>query len=648
MAQTAPYGAWPSAISADMLVEKSIRIFDVKRVGGQTYWVEMRPAEDGRYALMSSPDGRGKTRTLVPKPFNVRTRVHEYGGNAYGVTPDEILFANYADQRLHVVSNGTVTPFLPPNQCRYADFAVRPGTRQVYAVREDHSVPYREARNHLVMLDLARAGTEVVLAADHDFCSSPCVSPDGARLAWLAWNHPCMPWDETELWVAHLDADGEAAEARCLWRQRGVSLFQPAWSPDGVLHCIADATGWWNLYAFPEDQPTPLYPHAAEWGAPQWVFGLSTYAFIDESRILCTWHGKDKQHLGILHAADETLTEIATDYASFSYVQADAWQAVFLAASPTRFAELACMDLESGRIDVIRRTRRAHIAAQQISRPQAIQFPTADGEQAHAYYYAPANADWQGATDQLPPLLVKSHGGPTSATSATLSLDIQFWTNRGFAVADVNYRGSTGYGTAYRRQLNGQWGVVDVQDCANAARHLVQEGLADPQRLAISGGSAGGYTTLACLAFTDVFHAGISHYGVSDLGALARETHKFESRYLDSLVGPYPADEALYAQRSPLNSADAITCPVLFLQGLEDKIVLPNQAEKMVSALRTRGVPVAYLPFPGEQHGFRQASNIKAAILAELYFLSRIFQFQPSDAIPALVIENWPASGRGE
>lgn len=641
MTRQAPYGSWQSAITIDKMVERAIRLFDVKLVDDHLYWIEMRPAEEGRYVLM----GRGKQgrpRALVPKSCNVRTLVHEYGGNPYGVAGQEIIFVNFEDQRLYVQGRKDVQPLLPANHCRYADFAARPHMPQVYAVREDHSLPHREAHNSLVMLDLDKPGTEVVMASDHDFYSSPCVSPDGTQVAWLAWSHPAMPWDETELWLAQLDDDGEPAGMQCLWSAPGMSLFQPAWSPDGVLHCVSDQSGWWNLYRFEDDGPRALCPRDAEFGTPQWVFGLSTYAFIDAGRLLCTWCSREGQSLGILDISTDTLTPIETEYTSFSHIQADAQHAVFLAASPTQFTSLVLMDLDSGKTEVVRQTSLARIPPQLISVPQAIHFPTEDGHEAHAYFYPPVNPDFEAPEDELPPLLVKSHGGPTSATDDTLNLVIQYWTSRGFAVVDVNYGGSTGYGTAYRRRLNGAWGLVDVQDCANAARHLVREGLVDPGRLAITGGSAGGYTTLACLAFTDVFHAGISHYGVSDLGALARDTHKFESRYLDSLIGPYPEEADLYEQRSPLRAADAITCPILFLQGLEDKIVLPNQAEMMVKALQRQHIPVAYLPFAGEQHGFRQARNIKAAIRAETYFLSRMFGFEPADDIPAIRIENWP------
>lgn len=641
MATTAPFGSWQSSITADMLVARTIRIFDVKLVDNQVYWVEMRPEEGGRHALMRRTVS-GKPKELTPQPYNVRTRVHEYGGNAFGVWDNEVIFTDFQDQSLHLCSKGTVDSLLPPNPCRYADFAVDPASRRVYAVREDHSVPNTEATNTLVLLDLANPGSEAVIAAGHDFYSSPCLHPDRNQLAWLAWNHPAMPWDETELWTADLDENGEVIESRCVWAEPGMSLFQPAWSPQGALHCVSDVSGWWNLYRMEAEGPQALCPMEAEFGSPQWVFGLSTYGFIDERHILCTIKERGTGSLAILDGETGSLEPLESEYTSFTYLQTNGTWAAFLGASPTEFASLVLLNLETKATRVLRRSNLAKVDPQEISRPQAIVFPTEGDQEAHAYFYPPQNARYEAPEGELPPLRVESHGGPTSATQGTLDLGIQYWTSRGFAVVDVNYGGSTGYGTAYRRRLNGQWGIVDVQDCTNAARHLVNEGLVDPERLSISGGSAGGYTTLACLAFTDQFHAGISHFGVSDLGALARETHKFESRYLDSLIGPYPEEEELYNQRSPLHSAHTIACPVLFLQGLEDKIVLPNQAEMMVEALRGRGIPVAYLPFEGEQHGFRQAQNIKAAIWAETYFLAQLFRFEPADDIPVLKIENWP------
>lgn len=640
MVKVSPHGSWHSPFASDSLVNRKVRLSDIKIVDKEVFWVEMRPAEAGRCAIMRR-DRRGKIQSLIPKPYSARTLVHEMGGAPYGVVGDEVLFVNMSDQRLHIYSHNKTSVFLPQNQCRYADFAYRPNSSQLVAVREDHSVPNSEAVNSLVLLDLAWLGTEIIVSSGYDFYSSPALSPDGSQVAWLCWNHPHMPWDETELWVADLDDEGLQTDAHCLVAQPGVSLVQPQWSPDGGLHVISDETGWWNIYSLSDGGLHPLCPQETEFADPQWVMGLSSYAFVESRRILCKWHKEGSQQLGLLELDSGSLTELETPYTEFGYIKAEGNLAVFLGASPSLFPELVLMDLESEKSQVIRRASRDGIDNSFVSQPCSIEFETEGGERAHAFFYAPFNPDHKSPDEELPPLLVKSHGGPTSASSSSLNMEIQYWTSRGYAVVDVNYRGSTGYGTAYRRRLAGNWGLLDVQDCVHAARHLVAKGLADPARKAVMGGSAGGFTTLACLAFTQEFQAGMSRYGVADLGALARETHKFESRYLDSLLGPYPEDATVYEQRSPLNFAQRMTCPVLFLQGLEDKIVPPTQAERMVSALRQNGVPVAYLAFPGEQHGFRKAENIKAVQESEEHFLSQIFGIELSETLRAIEIYNW-------
>ena len=647
MPKQAPCGSWQSPITADLLTSKSISIYDPKLVDDDVYWVEMRPGNEGRYALVRQTIGQ-RPRDLVSGQYSVRTKVHEYGGNPYAVLDGKVLFSNFADDCLYTWrSSGRrrIEQFLPPHQCRYADFAVNRSTGRVYAVREDHSVPNQECTNTLVMVDTEARGSVVVMAQGHDFYSSPVLNRDGTKLAWLAWNHPDMPWDETELWMTELDEFGEAIQPELVWAESGVSIFQPAWSPANELFCVADPDGWWNLYRMDTEAPTNVCPMEAEFGAPQWVFGLSKYAFIDRTHILCTWSGAAGGNLGILDLDTGDLETVDTPYSSFSSLSANERHGLFLAASPTHFPTLALLDLASGEVRELRTSNEVDVDPAYYSMPQAVEFETEGGVTAHAWYYPPANPEYEVPEGERPPLRVKSHGGPTSQTGNNLDLQIQYWTSRGFAVVDVNYGGSTGYGTAYRRRLNGTWGLVDVQDCGNAAAHLVEQGLADGQRLSISGGSAGGFTTLACLAFTDRFHVGISYFGVSDLGALARETHKFESRYLDSLVGKYPEESHIYEERSPLTGAEGITCPVLFLQGDEDKIVLPNQAEMMVDALRARGVPVAYLLFAGEQHGFRKAENIVRSLQAETSFLARFFGYEPAEELPDLDIDMGSSGG---
>ncbi len=479
-----------------------------------------------------------------------------------------------------------------------------------------------------------------VLVSGNNFYANPRLSPDGARLAWLTWNHPNMPWDGCELWAADVLADGTLDRAQLVAGGLDESIFQPEWSPDGVLHFVSDRTGWWNLYRWRAGSIEQLTDLPAEFGVPQWVFGMSTYAFASAERIICAYTQDGVWHLASLDTRTKALTPFDLPYTEVSNVCVGAGCAVFTAASPSQSAAIVRLDLGTGQVTVLRRSSDVAVDAGYLSTPQSIEFPTEGGLTAHGIYYPPTNRDFVAPAGERPPLLVLSHGGPTGATSTSLSLGMQYWTSRGFAVLDVNYGGSTGYGRAYRQRLDDAWGIVDVDDCVNGARYLVAQGLADERRLAIRGGSAGGYTTLAALTFRDVFRAGASHFGVSDLEALATDTHKFESRYLDRLVGPYPARRDLYIARSPIHFTDRLSTPIILLQGLEDKVVPPSQAEKMFAAVKAKGLPVAYVPFEGEQHGFRKAENIKRAMEAELYFYSRIFGFDLADPVEPVQIEN--------
>jgi dipeptidyl aminopeptidase/acylaminoacyl peptidase len=449
-----------------------------------------------------------------------------------------------------------------------------------------------------------------------------------------------MPWDGTELWTAEIAEDGALHDQRLIAGGENESIFQPEWSPDGTLVFVSDRTGWWNLYRSRDGSVEPLCPMEAEFGLPQWAFGMRTYGFASPSRAICTYIKQGIAYLGDLDIPSGNLKSIETAFSDIAGIQVSADRAVFVGASPTAMSAIVSLDLATFETEVLRRASELVIDPGYISPPQAIEFPTTNGLTAHAFFYAPRNRDFVAPDAERPPLLVMSHGGPTAATSPALSLGIQYWTSRGIGVLDVNYGGSTGYGRAYRERLNGQWGVVDVDDCANGALYLAKQGLIDGNRLAITGGSAGGYTTLCALTFRDVFKAGASHFGVSDLEALSIDTHKFESRYSDRLVGPFPEARELYRERSPIHFTDRLSAPVIFFQGLEDKIVPPNQAEMMVEALRAKGLPVAYVAFEGEQHGFRQAAHIKRALDGEFYFYSRVFGFDPADAIEPVAIEN--------
>jgi dipeptidyl aminopeptidase/acylaminoacyl peptidase len=608
------------------------------------FWLEGRPAEAGRVCIVRS-SSNGSIADVTPQPFNARTRAHEYGGGAYFVHEGSVFFSNFVDQRLYRhdrnagsnarsnAGSNAPRPITPepaqPAAVRYADGRVTPDGKRLICIRERHESS-GEVINEIVALPADGAGPPEIIVSGADFYSSPRISRDG-RLAWLQWSHPQMPWDGTELWADHRRVAGGPSE----------SIFQPEWSPDGILHFISDRTGWWNLYAVTGGEASPVAPMDAEFGLPQWVFGLSRYAFLSAGRIACVYSSSGLDYIGIVSPGAKRVEALPSPYSTFGNIRSDGGNRLgFIGASPSRAAEVAVMDVSTNELRVLRRSMQVDVDPGYISSPEPIEFPTSNGLTAFALFYPPQNKDFSASAGERPPLLVLSHGGPTGATSSSFKLSIQYWTSRGFAVVDVNYGGSSGYGRAYRQRLNGNWGVVDVEDCINAARFLEKRGDADGSRMAIRGGSAGGYTTLCALVFSNTFAAGASYYGVADLTALAKDTHKFESRYLDGLIGPYPEAAELYEKRSPINYADQLSCPVILLQGLEDKVVPPSQAEIMIRALRARRLPFAYVPFPTEAHGFREAANIQRAAESELYFYCRVFGFTPADDIPAVEMEN--------
>ena len=642
------FGTWPSPIHSADLLRGAIGLGFPTALGGDIYWLESRPEEAGRTVVVRQRQD-GSREDCHPAPFNARTRVHEYGGACYAVDGKRLYFTNFADQQIYAVAlegaDRGPLPVTPADGRRWADLTLDPGRRRLIAVGEEDRAG-GEPRNFLAAISLDGVPGEATvteLASDHDFFACPRVAPGGAELTWLAWDHPDMPWDSSILWHAGLDDDGSLTTPRALAGGQGESIFQPEWTHRGDLIFVSDRTGWWNLYQYADAGDAALAPRAADFGLPLWQFGMRTWAALADGRLACTWQDARGRRLGLLDLASGALTDVELPWTDLGGLVSDGTALVFIGAKPDSFPELVRFDPDTGSFGVLRRATDLVLAAADIAAPEAISFPTGPegGEEiAHAYFYPPTHANCCGLPGELPPLLVMSHGGPTAATAPALSLKIQFWTSRGFAVADVNYRGSTGYGRAYRDRLKGNWGVVDVEDCANAARFLVTRGDVDPERLAIRGSSAGGFTTLAALTFHDLFRAGASLYGVGDLEALARDTHKFESRYLDSLVGPWPDAGATYRERSPIHHVDQLDCPVIFLQGLEDRIVPPSQAEAMVDALARKGVPVAYVAFEGEQHGFRQAANIRRALEAELYFYGQVFDFVPADTLDPVPIRN--------
>lgn len=637
--EVAGYGSWKSPIRAKHIAEGTIGLGDVLIEGGWVYWVEHRPTEGGRHAVVrQNPDGT--TTEMTPEGFNCRTRAHEYGGGAYLPCGNTVAFVNFADQRLYRwTGEGEPQPVTPEGDVRYADFVCDTPRSRVIAVREDHAGGGEPVNAIAAVYPHSGRETEI-LVSGNDFYASPRVSPDGGRLAWLTWNHPDMPWDAAELWVAPINPDGSLGEAARVAGGAGESIVQPEWSPDGDLCFISDRTDWWNLYRLRAGEVEPLTNLEAEFGVPQWVFRRSTYGFDGPGRIVCAYVQDGMWRLCALDLATRELTPIETPYNTIASVRVSGGRAAFIGGSASSEAAVVLMDLGTGKMRELRRAGELVTDQGYISAAEPVEFPTEGGLTAHGLFYPPLNRDYAGPDGEKPPLVVMVHGGPTSATAAAMKLKIQYYTSRGIAVLDVNYGGSTGYGRKYRERLRGRWGVVDVDDCCNGAKHLAARGLVDGNRLAVTGGSAGGYTTLSCLAFRDVFAAGASHYGISDCEALAKETHKFESRYLDGLIAPYPEGRGKYHERSAIHHLGGFSCPVVFFQGLEDKVVPPNQARMMAEALRKKGIPVAHVEFEGEQHGFRRAENIERALEGELYFFSRIFGFDLAEPVRPVEIEN--------
>ena len=639
----APHGAWESPVAAAMLTQGALRFMELAADGGDVFWIESRPEEAGRYAAMRLA-ADGALNEVTDPEHSARTLVHEYGGGAFIAADGIACYANFKDQRLYsrpTDASADARPITPEGPFRYADATADRQRERLICVLEDHSGD-GEAENCIAAVP-TDGGEPEPLHRGFDFYAAPRVSPDGRRLAWICWNHPRMPWDATELWLADIASDGALHNARRIAGDaRGdESILEPAWGLDGVLFCVSDASGWWNIQRWTGDALAPVLAMEAEFGQPPWTFSSSCYAPLDADRLAVKYFLDGSRKIGVIDLASGRLREIETPFNSFGYDFAVSGNRLIVeAAAADSGAKIVAIDADSGEIEILRQGAAPALDPACISEAEPISFPSAGGRTAHAYYYAPRNPAFQAPQGELPPLITFTHGGPTSRTEPGFSLAVQYWTTRGFGVVDVNYGGSTGYGTAYRRLLNGNWGIVDVEDCSAAADYLVGRGDVDPARLAIRGGSAGGYTTLCALAFTDTFSAGASHYGVSDAAALAEETHKFESRYLDTLIGPYPERAELYQQRSAMNALDRFNCPILFLQGDEDKIVPPNQSERMYDALRKQGIPVAYILFKGEQHGFRQSKNIIRAAESELDFYGRIFGFHPPGNIAPVQIEN--------
>ncbi len=639
----ARHGAWSSPLSAATLATASSAIGHVRAAGGRLYWTESRPNEGGRTALLTIDQNR--VTEVTPRSFNLRTRVHEYGGVAFVHAGTRLLACHDDDQRLYALAHGEAARPLTPPGLRYADGAATADGARAYFVREDHRAA-GEPKNAIVAIDPAQPSAGTVLFGDSDFVAFPRPSPDGQRLAFVSWNHPQMPWDGTRLHVGTLYADGLHG-LRTIAGGDAESVSEPCWDADGGLYFLSDRDNWLNLYRWRDGVTEQVTAFDAEIGVPMWQFGLASYALLGDGRALVRVCRKAIDGLALVDLDSGAATPLALPFVSYrSLGLLDTGTAFAIAAAEDDLPALITIDLASGRHAVVHRPAAAPpLPATFLARAEPIEFPTDAGPEseartAHAFFYPPRNPGFAAPAGELPPLMVVLHGGPTAHRSTDLHLSIQFWTTRGFAVVDVNYGGSSGFGRAYRERLRGQWGVVDLADTVAAVRFLIDAGRVDPQRIVIRGGSAGGYTVLCALAFTDVFAAGINYFGVADLERLAADTHKFESHYTDGLIAPLPQGQAIYRARSPIHHLQRMNSALITFQGSEDRAVPPEQSRAIVAAVRARGRPVAYLEFKGEQHGFRRATNITRALEAELYFLGCVLGFTPADAVAPVAIDN--------
>ncbi len=645
----APYGAWSSPISAELVARAGTRLSGAWLENGTAWWLEGRPAESGRVVLMRAEPG-GAPEEVTPDGFNVRTMVHEYGGGAFTLHAGTAFCSNFADQRLYRVEPGgepvPITPDVTGSRHRYADGRVTPDGALWIGVRERHEGDgSRAVVNELVAVPTDGSAEPRIVARGRDFYSSPRISPGGRTLSFLAWDLPWMPWDGCELFVAELAGDGTLGDPELVAGHDGEeAIWQPDWTPAGDLVFASDRSGWWNLERIRGEERDVLHAAEAEFGYPAWVFGMRSWDVLGDGRIVCCYEQGGRTRFAVLDPGTGALEPLALEHDALRggpYVSAEGSRVLLVAGSATIPTQVALHELADGSTQVLRASAQVPVDEAYFSVPRTLEFATDGGLTAHALFYPPVNPEHEGPGHEAPPLIVSSHGGPTGHASPIFDLETQFWTSRGFGVVDVNYGGSTGYGRAYRERLNGQWGVVDLRDCVHAARHLVALGEADPARLLIRGGSAGGYTTICALTFTDEFAAGAAYFGIADLEQFGGgETHKFELEYEHTLVGPYPEAAELYRERSPIHFVDRISTPMLVLQGVDDKIVPPTQAELIVGALRERGIPHAYLLFEGEGHGFRRAETIVTALEAELSFYAQILGLPLANGVPTLAIEH--------
>ena len=630
------YGNWPSKISARLIVSDSISIDEARQSGDALFYIERRPQEAGHCIIVKIRHGAAED--ILPPPYSAHSRVHEYGGGCYCLHGDRLFFINDSDQDIYQIHAQKISRITRAENKRFADFSYHEKSGRLIAVCESHENNHVE--NSLVSIDV-NSGEISTMETGNDFYASPRLSTSATQLCWQTWNHPNMPWDGNQLWLADINDSTSLQNKKHIAGGDTISVFQPQWSPADVLHFISDDTGWWHLYRYSGAETSPqceqLTHGEKEFGLPQWVFAQSTYAFINDADILCCYQQAGRSTLARLSlSSTPELFDIKTDWQEFSTITAGANNIAFIGASGHCFPQLVSAhfaDTKTLRCTVVKTSCSLPVTEDYYSQAQLIAFSNRHGQTVYANYYPPQNPDCPPDNNTAPPLIVICHGGPTGQSGMALDAKKQFWTSRGFALLDVNYSGSTGYGRTYRARLERNWGVLDVEDCCDAALFAVSQGLANKDQLIIRGSSAGGYTVLAALTFAQVFSAGASYYGISELSSLASDTHKFEARYLDRLIGPYPEAQALYQQRSPINHSEQLNCPVIFFQGIEDRVVPKQQAEKMFAALDKKGLPVAAQYFAGEQHGFRKADTIKQALENELGFYQLIFNLKPKDKI---------------
>tara|TARA_R110002096_G_scaffold428927_1_gene641222 strand:+ start:52616 stop:54586 length:1971 start_codon:yes stop_codon:yes gene_type:complete len=631
----APYGAWESPITAELTTRNAVGLRSVRLDGDDLYWIESRPDEGGRRVIVKR-DGDGNVSDAIPAEFSSRTRVHEYGGGSYMVDGGVIYFSNHRDQKLYAHTPGGTPKALTVDDYRYADCIMDAGHNQLICVQEDHSQD-GEPVNTLVSVGLEGSNVRTLFSGT-DFVSSPALNPSGDSLVWITWDHPNMNWDDTKMWQATVNEQGSLSGTKTIVERASLSVQEPRWNAADELHYISDPEGWWNFQTYADVTSTPVTTEQAEFGKSG-ALGARSWAYVSDTQVIAKYEQGGTSHLAMVDLNSGTVEEIDTPYTSISKVYSNGDKIYLIGATTTTASEIA--QFEDGNFITIKKSQEPIVDATFVSVPTAITFPNQKGEDVHAFYYAPKNPNFEAPENELPPTIVRLHGGPTGATNAAFRASRQFWTSRGFAIVDINYGGSTGYGREYRERLRGQWGVVDIDDTKAALDYLVEEGLADRDKLLIAGGSAGGYSVLVALSQHDIFAAGANYFGISDLEVLARDTHKYESRYLDSLIGRYPQDVDIYKARSPINSLDGFNSPLITFQGLLDEVVPPNQSQLIVDALRAKGVPVAYYPYEGEYHGFGKKENIIHSLESELVFYGKILGFTPAGELPEIKIDNF-------